>query len=281
MSPATASVPRIAPDGLNASDFAPRRSPARPAKRRLRILLQALVDVARRHQPELVGVLGAGRHLEPHPRADGARASGAGHLVPAAVDRRGEHRDAPPPSHGTHGGPRRGRRRLREGAFGGVRQGRQGGRRSTRCSRTCASGRPSPRIRPRPSASRRWRNSAGSTSMLRELELPRWTERERDGLMTSCATRSSCVWMTGELHLEKATVEREVAWGLHFFDETMFEMLPETMDPSRPRRRSTIRTRLRGAAVLPVRLLDRRRSRRQPFRHRGRDPSTLRRNALA
>ncbi len=35
--------------------------------------------------------------------------------------------------------------------------------------------------------------------------------------------------MTGELHLEKATVEREVAWGLHFFDESLFEMLPETM----------------------------------------------------
>jgi phosphoenolpyruvate carboxylase len=38
------------------------------------------------------------------------------------------------------------------------------------------------------------------------------------------------VWMTGELHLEKATVEREVAWGLHFFDETLFEMLPETLE---------------------------------------------------
>ncbi len=35
--------------------------------------------------------------------------------------------------------------------------------------------------------------------------------------------------MTGELHPEKATVEREVAWGLHFFDETLFEMLPEVM----------------------------------------------------
>ena len=65
--------------------------------------------------------------------------------------------------------------------------------------------------------------------VLRELELPRWTERERNGLMNELRDQIELVWMTGELHLEKATVEREVAWGLHFFDETLFEMLPEVL----------------------------------------------------
>ncbi|MGC5777636.1 phosphoenolpyruvate carboxylase [Methylobacterium sp. NFXW15] len=66
--------------------------------------------------------------------------------------------------------------------------------------------------------------------VLRELEMPRWTDRERNGLMNELRDQIELVWMTGELHLEKATVEREVAWGLHFFDESLFEMLPETMD---------------------------------------------------
>ncbi|GJD69084.1 phosphoenolpyruvate carboxylase [Methylobacterium gnaphalii] len=65
--------------------------------------------------------------------------------------------------------------------------------------------------------------------VLRELELPRWTERERNGLMNELRDQIELVWMTGELHLEKATVEREVAWGLHFFDESLFEMLPEML----------------------------------------------------
>ena len=66
--------------------------------------------------------------------------------------------------------------------------------------------------------------------VLRELEMPRWTERERNGLMNELRAQIELVWMTGELHLEKPTVEREVAWGLHFFDESLFEMLPEVID---------------------------------------------------
>ncbi|GEO98171.1 phosphoenolpyruvate carboxylase [Methylobacterium haplocladii] len=65
--------------------------------------------------------------------------------------------------------------------------------------------------------------------VLRELEIPRWTERERNGLMNELRDQIELIWMTGELHLEKATVEREVAWGLHFFDESLFEMLPEVL----------------------------------------------------
>ena len=35
--------------------------------------------------------------------------------------------------------------------------------------------------------------------------------------------------MTGELHLEKPSVEQEVLRGLHFFDETLFEMAPKIL----------------------------------------------------
>jgi phosphoenolpyruvate carboxylase len=65
--------------------------------------------------------------------------------------------------------------------------------------------------------------------LLRELELPRWTERERTALVADLRDQIELVWMTGELHLEKPSVEQEVAWGLHFFDESLFEMLPEVL----------------------------------------------------
>ena len=36
--------------------------------------------------------------------------------------------------------------------------------------------------------------------------------------------------MTGELRLEKPTVPQEVFWGLHFFNETLFEAVPDLLD---------------------------------------------------
>ena len=65
--------------------------------------------------------------------------------------------------------------------------------------------------------------------LLRELELPRWTERERTALIDGLRDQIELVWMTGELHLEKPTVQHEVARGLHFFDETIFEKAPELL----------------------------------------------------
>ncbi|MFD1331663.1 phosphoenolpyruvate carboxylase [Methylopila musalis] len=64
---------------------------------------------------------------------------------------------------------------------------------------------------------------------LRELELPRWTERERVALLADLRDQIELIWMTGELQLEKTTVEREVSWGLHFFDEALFDMIPEVL----------------------------------------------------
>ncbi|MEG6507846.1 phosphoenolpyruvate carboxylase [Methyloligella sp. 2.7D] len=65
--------------------------------------------------------------------------------------------------------------------------------------------------------------------LLRELELSRWTERERRGLIEQLRDQIELIWMTGELHLEKPTVPKEVSWGLHFFDETIFDKAPEML----------------------------------------------------
>src|SRR5262249_16271929 len=65
--------------------------------------------------------------------------------------------------------------------------------------------------------------------LLRELENPRWTERERTALVDELRDQIELVWMTGELHLEKPSVEQEVQRGLHFFDETLFEMAPKML----------------------------------------------------
>ncbi len=59
--------------------------------------------------------------------------------------------------------------------------------------------------------------------------MPRWTEREREALIGDLRDQIELVWMTGELHLQKPTVEHEVSRGLHFFDESLFEKAPEML----------------------------------------------------
>ncbi|MBH0236217.1 phosphoenolpyruvate carboxylase [Methylobrevis sp. L22] len=62
------------------------------------------------------------------------------------------------------------------------------------------------------------------------LESNRWTPRERDALRRQLRNDIDLLWMTGELRLEKPTVEQEVAWGLHFFQETLYEQAPQVME---------------------------------------------------
>jgi phosphoenolpyruvate carboxylase len=59
-----------------------------------------------------------------------------------------------------------------------------------------------------------------------ELESTRWTPRERQGLIESLRNEIELLWMTGELRLEKPSVPQEVAWGLHFFGDTLFDAVP-------------------------------------------------------
>jgi len=60
-----------------------------------------------------------------------------------------------------------------------------------------------------------------------DLESPRWTDRERDDLMRAVADEIEILWLTGELKLAKPSVDQEVAWGLYFFDETLFDVVPQ------------------------------------------------------
>jgi phosphoenolpyruvate carboxylase len=71
--------------------------------------------------------------------------------------------------------------------------------------------------------------------LLLELENQRWTERERNDLVNLLRDQIELVWMTGELHLEKPSVEHEVSRGLHFFDERCSK-LPRKCSASSRRR---------------------------------------------
>jgi phosphoenolpyruvate carboxylase len=60
-----------------------------------------------------------------------------------------------------------------------------------------------------------------------DLESPRWTPREREALVAGLRNDIELLWLTGELRLAKPTVPQEVYWGLHFFNETLFEAVPD------------------------------------------------------
>ncbi len=64
---------------------------------------------------------------------------------------------------------------------------------------------------------------------LLELESPRWTDRERQEMIETLAEEIELLWLTGELKLQKPTVEQEVAWGLYFFNENLFDVAPRLL----------------------------------------------------
>ena len=57
---------------------------------------------------------------------------------------------------------------------------------------------------------------------LKELEETRYTERERQRMVDDIRNEIELLWMTGELRLTKPTVGEEVAWVMHFFDESLY-----------------------------------------------------------
>ncbi len=63
-----------------------------------------------------------------------------------------------------------------------------------------------------------------------ELETNRWTPRERERLIARLRNAIVVLWMTGELRLERPTVDEEVSWGLHFFNETLIESTADVGD---------------------------------------------------
>lgn len=66
--------------------------------------------------------------------------------------------------------------------------------------------------------------------LLYRLEAERWTKREREKFIEALRNEVDLLWLTGELRLEKPSVQQEVAWGLHFFEQTLYERIPETLD---------------------------------------------------
>jgi phosphoenolpyruvate carboxylase len=62
---------------------------------------------------------------------------------------------------------------------------------------------------------------------LLDLESPRWTDRERQDLIRAAGDEIELLWLTGELKLAKPTVAQEVAWGLYFFNENLFDVVPQ------------------------------------------------------
>jgi phosphoenolpyruvate carboxylase len=62
-----------------------------------------------------------------------------------------------------------------------------------------------------------------------DLESPRWTQREREDLIGSMRDEIELLWLTGELKLEKPSVAQEVAWGLYFFNENLFDVVPQLL----------------------------------------------------
>ena len=63
-----------------------------------------------------------------------------------------------------------------------------------------------------------------------DLEVQRWTPRERDFLIRDLRNEIDLLWITGELRLERPNLEQEVAWGLHFFREILFDAVPQLYD---------------------------------------------------
>ena len=66
--------------------------------------------------------------------------------------------------------------------------------------------------------------------ILYRLEDTRWTSRERETLEQQLRNEIDLLWLTGELRLEKPSVVQEIKWGLHFFEQTLYERVPETLE---------------------------------------------------
>ena len=64
--------------------------------------------------------------------------------------------------------------------------------------------------------------------LLYRLEGDRWTTREREKFIDALRNEIDLLWLTGELRLEKPSVPQEVVWGLHFFEQSLYERVPET-----------------------------------------------------
>ena len=62
---------------------------------------------------------------------------------------------------------------------------------------------------------------------LKELDNPMLSEKEIEFIKENILNEVAILWQTNELHDKKPTVPDEVKSGLYYFDETLFEVLPD------------------------------------------------------
>jgi phosphoenolpyruvate carboxylase len=193
------------------------------------LLFRLLLDVARRHQPEIEPLLKGGAAVadfSPELMARALQAQGIWFQLLSIAEQNAAMRRRRQVER------ERGRQSLR-GTFSNVlAEAARGGVSAEEIQKLIANLRIRPVITAHPTESKRvtvLEKYRKTYLLLRELENPRWTDRERAALVDELRDQIELVWMTGELHLEKPSVEQEVQRGLHFFDETLFEMAPKML----------------------------------------------------
>ena len=193
------------------------------------LLLGLLLDVARKHQPEIEPLLKGGASVAdftPELLARALQAQGIWFQLLSIAEQNAAMRRRRQVER------ERGREELR-GTFSHVlAEAARAGVEPEEIQKLIASLRIRPVLTAHPTESKRvtvLEKYRKTYLLLRELENPRWTERERAALVDELRDQIELVWMTGELHLEKPSVEQEVQRGLHFFDETLFEMAPKML----------------------------------------------------
>ncbi|MFQ3543051.1 phosphoenolpyruvate carboxylase [Halobacillus rhizosphaerae] len=64
-------------------------------------------------------------------------------------------------------------------------------------------------------------------NLLKQLDQPQMTKSERESLKESLFNEVTVLWQTDELRHRKPTVMDEVRNGLYYFDQTLFDVLPD------------------------------------------------------
>ncbi|MGB3022187.1 MAG: phosphoenolpyruvate carboxylase, partial [Methyloceanibacter sp.] len=191
------------------------------------LLFRLLLDVARRHRPEVEAVLKGGSVIadfSPELMARALQAQGIWFQLLSIADQNAAMRRR------RRAEREKGRERLR-GTFSNVlADASRDGIGAGEIQKLLANLRIRPVLTAHPTESKRvtvLEKYRRIYLLLLELENPRWTPREREALLDELRDQIELIWMTGELHLEKPSVQHEVLRGLHFFDESLFEMAPK------------------------------------------------------
>jgi phosphoenolpyruvate carboxylase len=63
-----------------------------------------------------------------------------------------------------------------------------------------------------------------------ELDSNHWTPREREEHFRTLRNEIDLLWNTGDLRLERPTTEEEINWTIRFFQNSIFEALPQVVE---------------------------------------------------